>query len=188
MKGLRALRRRYEAVPFLKNTLTRTEQQIGSNEWAVAGWRTKDGLPLVSNDPHLSLDLPPNFYQIHLSTRIDGLDSIGSSVAGTPWVVLGQNQYVTWGETTTGFDVTDTYLEQLVPDASSPSGVSSVYQNTLEHVIPIPVTFKVNRMDGLGNGADTVVAVPPGGGIPAAVLTIPVATTGRSLPTSAAAR
>jgi len=173
VKGLQALRRRYEAVPFLKNTLTRTEQQIGSNEWAVAGWRTKDGRPLVSNDPHLSLDLPPNFYQIHLSAQKDGLDTIGSSVAGTPWVVLGQNQYVTWGETTTGFDVTDTYLEQLVPDASSPSGVSSVYQNTLEHVIPIPVTFKANLMDGLANGADTVVTVPPGGGIPAVVLTIP---------------
>jgi penicillin amidase len=173
VKGLRELRRRYEAVPFLKNTLTRTEQQIGSNEWAVAGWRTKDGRPLVSNDPHLSLDLPPNFYQIHLVAGKDGLDTIGSSVAGTPWVVLGQNRYVTWGETTTGFDVTDTYLEQLIPDASSPSGVSSLYLGAPEHVIPIPVTFKVNLRDGFGNGADTVVPVPAGGGIPAAVLTIP---------------
>jgi penicillin G amidase len=172
-KGLKDLRRRYEGVPFLKNTLTRTEQQIGSNEWAVAGWRTKDGRPLISNDPHLSLDLPANFYQVHLSGSKDGLDAIGSSVAGTPWIVLGQNQYVTWGETTTGFDVTDTYLEQLVPDPSSPSGVSSLYMGAPEHVIPIPVTFKVNLRDGLGNGADTVVTVPPGGGIPAYVLTIP---------------
>lgn len=173
IKGLRALRARYEAVPFLKNTLSRTEQQIGSNEWAVAGWRTKDGRPLIANDPHLSLDLPPNFYQIHIKGRSDGFEAIGSSVAGTPWVVLGQNPYVTWGETTTGFDVTDTYLEQLVPDATSPSGLSSVYLNSLEHVIPVPVTFKVNRRDGLGNGADTVVTVPAGNGIPAAVLTIP---------------
>ena len=173
VKGLRDLRRRYEAVPFLKNTLTRTEQQIGSNEWAVAGWRTKDGRPLVSNDPHLSLDLPPNFYQVHLSANKDGLDAIGSSVAGTPWIVLGQNQYVTWGETTTGFDVTDTYLEQLMPDPTSPSGVSSIYMGAPEHVIPIPVTFKANLRDGLGNGADTVVTIPAGGGIPAAVLTIP---------------
>ena len=172
-KGLQQLRKRYEAVPFLKNTLTREEQQIGSNEWAVAGWRTRDGRPLVANDPHLSLDLPANFYQVHLSTKRDGLDAIGSSVAGTPWIVLGQNRFVTWGETTTGFDVTDTYLEQLVPDAGSPSGVSSVYKGTLEHVIPVPVAFKVNLLDGLGNGPDTVVAVPPGGGIPAAVLTIP---------------
>jgi len=173
VKGLRDLRRRYEAVPFLKNTLTRTEQQIGSNEWAVAGWRTKDGRPLVSNDPHLSLDLPPNFYQVHLNANKDGLDAIGSSVAGTPWIVLGQNQYVTWGETTTGFDVTDTYLEQLMPDSSSPSGVSSIYMGAPEHVIPIPVTFKANARDGLGNGSDTVFTVPAGGGIPAYVLTIP---------------
>ena len=172
-KGLQGLRKRYEGVPFLKNALTSTEQQIGSNEWAVAGWRTKDGRPLVSNDPHLSLDLPANFYQVHLNASKDGLDAIGSSVAGTPWIVLGQNQYVTWGETTTGFDVTDTYLEQLVPDASSPSGCSSLYMGASEHVIPIPVTFKVNLRDGLGNGADTVVALPPGGGIPAVVLTIP---------------
>jgi len=162
VKGLQDLRRRYESVPFLKNTLTRTEQQIGSNEWAVAGWRTKDGRPLVSNDPHLSLDLPPNFYQIHLNSQKDGLDAIGSSVAGTPWVVLGQNRYVTWGETTTGFDVTDTYLEQLIPDASSPSGVSSLYMGTLEHVIPVPVTFKANLMNGLADGADTVGALPAG--------------------------
>jgi penicillin amidase len=173
VKGLRDLRRRYESVPFLKNTLTRTEQQIGSNEWAVAGWRTKDGRPLVSNDPHLSLDLPPNFYQIHLNSQKDGLDAIGSSVAGTPWVVLGQNRYLTWGETTTGFDVTDTYLEQLIPDVSSPSGLSSLYMGTLEHVIPVPVTFKANLMNGLADGADTVVALPAGNGIPAAVLTIP---------------
>ena len=51
IRGLRDLRRRYEAVPFLKNTLTRTEQQIGSNEWAVAGSKTRDGRPLVANDP-----------------------------------------------------------------------------------------------------------------------------------------
>jgi penicillin G amidase len=173
VKGLRDLRRRYESVPFLKNTLTRSEQQIGSNEWAVAGWRTKDGRPLVSNDPHLSLDLPPNFYQVQLNSSKDGLDAIGSSVAGTPWIVLGQNRYVAWGETTTGFDVTDTYLEQLMPDATSPSGISSVYMGALEHVIPIPVTFKVNLRDGLANGPDTVVALPAGNGIPAAVLTIP---------------
>ena len=126
----------------------------------MAGWRTKDGRPLVSNDPHLSLDLPANFYQVHLNAKKDGLDAIGSSVAGTPCMVLGQNQYVAWGETTTGFDVTDTYLEQLVPDARSPSGLSSLYMGAPEHVIPIPVTFRVNLRDGLGNGPDTVVRCP----------------------------
>lgn len=168
--GLQQLRQRYQAVPFLKRTLERAERQIGSNEWGVAGWRTRDGRPLVANDPHLSLGLPPNFYQLQLNTKQDGLDVIGDSIAGVPWVLLGQNQYAAWGLTTTGFDVTDWYLEQLVPDATSPSGYSSLYQGRLEHVIPIPVTFKANAMNGT---ADTIVTVPPGGGIPAYVLTIP---------------
>ncbi len=173
LRSLHDLRSRFDAVPFLKNTLARTEQQIGSNEWAVAGSRTRDGRPLVANDPHLSLDLPPNFYQIHLSAPWSGLDVIGSSVAGTPWVVLGQNRFVTWGETTTGFDVTDTYLEQLVPNPASPSGLSSLYLGQMENVIPIPVTFKANALDGLANGSDTLVTIPPGGPVPAVVLTIP---------------
>ncbi len=173
LEAIRALRQRYERVPFLKNTLSRTEQQIGSNEWAVAGWRTRDGRPLVANDPHLGLDLPANFHQVHLVAQKSGLDAIGSAVAGAPYVVLGQNRHVTWGETTTGFDVTDTYLEQLVPDPSSPSGLSSLYMNQLEHVIPVPLTFRVNLRDGLANGSDTVVTLPPGNGIPAAALTLP---------------
>ncbi len=87
-RALRDLRKRYDAVPLLRSTLNRTELQIGSNEWAVAGWLTKDGRPLVANDPHLSLDLPANFHQVHLVTKTGGLDAIGSAVAGAPYVVL----------------------------------------------------------------------------------------------------
>ncbi len=173
LRALDNLRKRYEAIPFLRDALNRKDRQIGSNEWGVAGTRTRDGRPLVANDPHLGLDLPPNFYQVQLNTQQDGLDVIGSGAAGLPWVLLGQNRFVTWGLTTTGFDVTDTYQEQLVPDPSSPSGLSSMYQTQLEHVIPVPVQFKVNLRDGLGNGPDTLVVVPPGSGVPAAVLTIP---------------
>lgn len=170
---LKQYRLRAEKVPFLKTVLNRRDQQIGSNEWAVAGWRTKDGRAIVANDPHLSLDLPATFYPIHLTARKEGLDVIGESVTGTPYVVLGQNQFVTWGETTTGFDVTDTYLEQLVPDGSSPSGRSTLYLNQLEHVVELPLSFKVNARDGLANGANTVVPVPAGGDVPASVYIVP---------------
>jgi len=173
-QAIRSLKQRYDRVPFLRKTLTRTEQQIGSNEWAVAGWRTTDGRPLVANDPHLSLDLPPNFHQIHLVARKEGLDSIGSAVAGAPYVVLGQNRHVTWGETTTGFDVTDTYLELLQPDAASPSGVSSTYLGQKEPAVRVPLEFRVNLRDGLANGPDTVLTLQPGQfGVPGSVLTIP---------------
>lgn len=168
---LKRYRHRVEQVPFLKRTLSRSERQIGSNEWAVAGRFARHGRPLVANDPHLSLDLPANFYDLQITTLKEGIDAIGSSVAGAPWVVLGQNRFITWGETTTGFDVTDTYQEQVVPDPQSPSGLSTLYQGQLEAVIPIPITFKVNLRDG--GAPDTVVPIPAGGGIPPVVLIVP---------------
>ena len=161
---LKQYRSRVEKVPFLRSVLNRRDQQIGSNEWAVAGWRTKDGRAIVANDPHLSLDLPATFYPIHLTTRKEGLDAIGESVTGTPWVVLGQNPYLAWGETTTGFDVTDTYLEQLAPDPASPSGLSTVFMGRLEPVVKLPLSFKVNARNGLADGPNTIVPVP--GGVP----------------------
>lgn len=173
-RALRDLRRRYEAVPMLRQTLQRSEQQIGSNEWAVSGRYTEDGRPLVANDPHLGLDLPATFYQLQLVGLTDGFDAIGSSVTGTPWIVLGQNRHVTWGETTTGFDVTDMYVDQLAPAPGAPSGLVSVHQDGTGAVTRIPLTFRANLRDGLGNGADTVVTIPatPQNGLPADVLTL----------------
>ncbi len=168
---LERYRAKLEQVPFLKRTLSRTERQIGSNEWAVSGRYARHGRPLVANDPHLSLDLPANFYDLQITTFKEGIDAIGSSIAGAPWIVLGQNRHITWGETTTGFDVTDTYQEQVVPDPGSPSGLSTVYQGQLEHVIPVPLVFRVNARDG--GAPDTVVTVPPGGGIPPVALIVP---------------
>lgn len=169
-RQLARYRDRVAAVPFLRRTLERTERQIGSNEWAVAGRYTKTGRPLVANDPHLALDMPATFYPLHLKSR-DGLDAVGHSVTGTPWIVLGQNRWVTWGETTTGFDVTDTYQEQLVPDPSSPSGFSTLHAGALEHVIPVPLVFRVNA---IGDGVpDTLVTVPAGGPVPPFALIVP---------------
>jgi len=142
---------------FIERTLSRTERQIGSNQWAVSGSHTVNGRPLVANDPHLSLDLPPNFHPVHLVSRRDGLDAIGSAVAGAPWVVLGQNRHVTWGETTTGFDVTDTYQEriQALPDGS----LFTTYQGQLEPVVVLPAQYRFNV---IGDGQADNLAVAPG--------------------------
>jgi len=161
---------KFDEVPLLKNTGSRREREIGSNEWAVAGTHTQDGRPLIANDPHLSLGLPATLYDVHIVAAQGGLDAIGSSFAGVPWVVLGQNRSITWGETVTGFDVTDYYQEQIVADPSSPSGLATVYQGTREPIVALPVTFKVNLLDGV---PDHVVAVPAGEGIPPAVLIVP---------------
>jgi penicillin G amidase len=159
---------RAEKVPFLAQAVDRSFS-LGSNEWAIAGRHTATGKPIVANDPHLSLDSPSTFYPVAL--RGGGLDVQGEGFAGTPFVILGQNKHIAWGATTNPMDVTDTYIEQVRPDPTSPSGLSTVYEGTLEHIVPIPETFRLNaRVPG---ATDTVVPAPPGSGLPEQTLIVP---------------
>ena len=95
----------------------------------------------------------------------------GEGFAGTPFVILGQNKHIAWGATTNPMDVTDTYIEQVRPDPTSPSGLSTVYEGALEHIVPIPETFRLNaRVPG---ATDTVVPAPPGSGRARQTLIVP---------------
>ncbi len=159
----RSYRRRAEQIPILREALERSERVKGSNEWAVSGRLTRSGRPIIANDPHLSLSSPAIFYQNHLVARQGGFDVIGSSIPGIPYVLLGQNRHVTWGLTTVGFDVTDTYLEAVVQDPTSPSGLSTVYLGSLEHVLPVPLAFRYNQP---ANGQpDDLLTASPGSSV-----------------------
>ncbi len=96
----------------------------GSNSWVLAGSRTRSGKPLLANDPHLGLSAPAIWYFARLhapaGTAPDGrstpgLDVIGATLPGLPFVVLGRTDKVAWGFTNTGPDVQDLYLEQINP-------------------------------------------------------------------------
>lgn len=142
----------------------RRDGSQGSNEWAVAGSHTVNGHPLLANDPHLSLGEPSTFYPVGLTAP--GMDVEGEGFAGVPGVIIGHNRWITWGATTNPMDVTDTYLEKVVTDAASPSGLSTVFQGRPEHVIPIPETFRYNV-----NGQ--LVTATPADGVPPATLIVP---------------
>jgi penicillin amidase len=166
------LAREYQAqvqqVPLLARAADRSFT-LGSNEWAISGRHTASGRPILANDPHLSLGTPATFYPVAL--RGGRFDVQGEGFAGVPYVILGQNRRVAWGATTNPMDVTDTYVEQVRPDPGSPSGLSTVYEGRLEHVVAIPETFRVNlRTPGQ---RDAVGTVPPGGEIPPATLVVP---------------
>ncbi len=85
----------------------------GSNNWVIAGSRTASGKPLLANDPHLGLSAPAIWYFARL--QAPGLDVIGATLPGLPFVVLGRTARVAWGFTNTGPDVQDLYLEQINP-------------------------------------------------------------------------
>lgn len=83
----------------------------GSNSWAVAGFRSASGKPLLAADPHLGLTAPAVWYFAHL--HAPGLDAIGGTLPGVPAILVGRNDRIAWGLTTTGADVQDLYLEKL---------------------------------------------------------------------------
>ncbi|HVF15774.1 MAG TPA: penicillin acylase family protein [Steroidobacteraceae bacterium] len=129
----------------------------GSNAWAVSGRLSVSGQPLLAGDPHLPLVAPATWYQVHLEASAADINVIGVSFAGVPYVILGNNERVAWTATSTQLDAVDAYAERLVPDATSPSGLSTVYQGNLEHVISLPQSFHVNtRGDGVSDNLSTV--------------------------------
>jgi penicillin amidase len=91
----------------------------GSNNWVVSGARSQTGMPLLANDPHLGLSAPAIWYFARLQAPdadgIKGMDVIGATLPGAPFVVLGRTAQVAWGFTNTGPDVQDLYIEQINP-------------------------------------------------------------------------
>ncbi len=83
----------------------------GSNNWVVSGNRSESGKPILANDPHLDISLPPIWYEIHLNCP--GLDAIGVSLPGVPFVIIGHNESIAWGVTNSAIDVQDLYIEKL---------------------------------------------------------------------------
>jgi len=84
-----------------------TEPWIGSNSWGVHGDHTDSGRAMVANDPHLTLMVPPVWYELHLTGP--EFDTRGVTFPGVPFVVIGQNQDGAWGFTNVGADVIDFY-------------------------------------------------------------------------------
>ncbi len=79
----------------------------GSNNWAVHGSKTKDGYPILCNDPHLGLSLPAIWYEIQLHGP--GVNAYGASLPGSPGIIIGFNEDIAWGMTNAARDVVDYY-------------------------------------------------------------------------------
>ena len=86
----------------------------GSNNWVVDGHKSVTGKPLLANDPHLPLQMPSIWYEVHLSGG--DLNVAGASLPGVPGVIIGHNQRVAWGITAAMTDGDDLYLERVNPD------------------------------------------------------------------------
>lgn len=79
----------------------------GSNNWAVSGKKTKNGNPILCNDPHLQLNLPSIWYCMQL--QAEEMNVKGATLPGVPQVIIGFNDSIAWGVTNARRDVVDWY-------------------------------------------------------------------------------
>jgi penicillin amidase len=86
---------------------TKPNPENGSNNWAVSGAKTASGRPILANDPHLSLNLPALWFEMQLTTP--EFSAYGVTFPGSPNVIIGFNEHISFGFTNAGRDVKDYY-------------------------------------------------------------------------------
>jgi penicillin amidase len=87
----------------------------GSNNWAVSGKKSVNGMPILANDMHLGLNSPGIWYQMH--QVVEGTMNVtGVVLPGQPFVVAGHNDRIAWGFTNVMVDNTDFYSEKINPE------------------------------------------------------------------------
>lgn len=86
---------------------------VGSNAWAVSARKSSTGAPLLAGDPHLGLNMPGKWYEVHLN--LNGKNLSGATLAGAPIVILGQNDHLAWSLTNIMLDDTDFFKEAINP-------------------------------------------------------------------------
>src|SRR5712671_1151483 len=162
-----ALDRLYDALP------TVVGPNYASNSWVVDGKHSASGKPLLANDPHLAFGTPGFWYLARLKTPQHEI--AGGTVAGVPLVVIGHNERIAWGFTTTTSDVEDLYIEKVDPADPgrylTPQG-SAPFNSRAETILvkgaaPVDITIRETR-----HGPVLSDALPPGAADPGFVLAL----------------
>ncbi len=109
----------------------------GSNNWVVDGKKSATGKPLLANDPHLGFSLPSIWYTAHLVAP--GLNVMGVTFAGFPYVIIGHNDRVAWGFTNLQSDVVDYFTEKMDDQHPHQYFYRGEWINTVRRTEEIPV-------------------------------------------------
>ena len=147
-----ALQDSMRANPWIAPALERRASRRGSNWWIVDGSKTVSGRPILSNDPHLGLDTPTIFQEVHVVSSGSGMNVVGASFPGTPAVLLGCTERFCWGLTTNPLDVTDAYQESFIVNTYG-LPTHTIYRGQAEPVQLVFQSYVVNRFDGTPDNA-----------------------------------
>jgi penicillin amidase len=135
----------------------------GSNNWALAGAKTRGGRPLLANDPHLDAKLPTHWYLA--SVRCPEWAVAGATLVGGPAVLAGHNGHCAWGLTAGLVDNTDLFLEEIDGDRVRHGGAW----------VECLVREEVIRVKGASPVTERVLTTPRGPVIGPALFDVPAA-------------
>lgn len=159
--------------PILSQEENRPDPNNGSNNWVVSGSKTQSGSPILCNDPHLELSLPSIWYEMQLTSPSSNV--YGVTLPGSPYVIIGFNDSISWGVTNSQRDVKDYYRirfkdkskseywfngewikTQLRVETIQVKGMGVVY-DTVAYTQMGPVMFDESFSDSLSSGENLAV-------------------------------
>ncbi len=116
------------------------DKGLGSNNWAIAGSKSATGLPILANDPHLTLSLPSIWY--HIQMHAPGVNVYGNTMPGSPMVIAGFNKDIAWGVTNVGADVMDWYEVRFKDNKQNEYWHNNQWKKVIKRVETIKVKGK----------------------------------------------
>lgn len=156
-------------APMMQKYLQSDDRPNGSNAWIVAGEHTASGKPMIANDPHLTMDTPPIWYESHLVFMRDGEEwhINGVNPPGEPGALLGCNNAACWGMTVNPLDITDFFNEEFLTNAlglpthnlykGNPEPMQQTFQSWFVNMVGDGVADNLERADvGYTSGAISI--------------------------------
>jgi len=90
-------------------TVPEYRMAAASNSWVVSPARSASRAALHASDPHLSVDQVPGLWYLAGLHSEEGLNVVGVTYGGAPFVVMGHNDAIAFSFTVASVDVIDYY-------------------------------------------------------------------------------
>lgn len=110
--GMQASALEHAGNPWSPPTVPDLRMSNASNSWVVAPSRSSTRAALHASDPHLAIDQVPGLWYLAGLHSEEGLDVVGVTYAGGPFVVMGHNADVAFSFTVASVDVIDYFDDE----------------------------------------------------------------------------
>ncbi|HYH07051.1 MAG TPA: penicillin acylase family protein [Thermoanaerobaculia bacterium] len=97
--------------PTVPSALPDLRITTASNSWVVAPSRSKSRKAMHAADPHLSIDQVPGLWYLAGLHSAEGLNVVGVTYGGAPFVVMGHNADIAFSFTVASIDLIDYYSD-----------------------------------------------------------------------------